>query len=83
MAGVHGAARNSRVIRQLREELAADHGLPMGEYRAELFPVYDHDSELLVSVTFTRESNGATIEIGEIYTAADGEVTQHLRAVLG
>lgn len=71
---VHGAALHARVVKQLREELAA-YGLPMHEYTAEVRGFYEHEPELLLYVLFKR--NDCTIEVTDIYTSkATGEVLQ-------
>lgn len=75
-----GAALHSRVEKQLREELAAVHGLPIHEYTCEV-QGYDDYSPVLYA-KFTR-GNGATIEITDIYTDDDGEILQTSRAELG
>ena len=79
---VSGAALYSRVEKQLREELE-QYGLPMQEYTCKIVPYYENMPSLLLFATFTRISNGAEIEVENIYTDGQGNLTQYGRPKLG
>ena len=72
-----GAALSARVIRQLRDTLAGEYGLPMGEYTAEV-DAYSLGSDVqpILTVTFTRASTGGTVRVTDIYPGDDGSILQ-------
>lgn len=73
---VTGAALNRKIVRELRDELATDYGLPMSEY--DVTDVYSEsigsDMQPIMSVVFTRRANGRRITVDSIDPNDDGTI---------
>jgi hypothetical protein len=76
MARLGGAALKAKILKQIREELARDYGLPMDLYTHKWSEDYSigPDTQPILEVTFTHRETNATVRVTEIHPDDDGSI---------
>lgn len=76
MARLTGAALNSRVVKEIRGELANDYGLPMDKYLTDEVDSYSLGSDMqpILEVVFKHAGTGAAIKVTDIYPDDNGHL---------